>query len=119
MFYTYDHALDTLAKNVIYQGPPRKNARTTEAAHGIVGRGELGAARPGNSRQEGGPQLESSRRRLKSWSKSDPSAALVQPPDNRPCIAYIWRGKTLCPEHSYYSVAHRPTQINACPGVAR
>ena len=42
-----------------------------------------------NSAPRGGPQLELFPRRLKTWSKSDPSAALVQPLDNPPCI-YIY-----------------------------
>ena len=53
---------------------------------GEFGRGGQGEARPGNSAPRGGPQLELCRTRLKSWSKSHPSTALVQLPDILPCI---------------------------------
>ena len=68
------------AKNTVLQGLSRHEARTTEAAPRRVGRGEQGEARPGNSAPSDGPQIELSRRRLKTLSKSDTVAALVQAP---------------------------------------
>ena len=80
--YTYDSALDIserkISKNVFFQRRPRHEARTGEGAPGRVERGAQGEARPGNSAPRSGPRLEVSRRRPKVWSKSDPSAALVQ-----------------------------------------
>ena len=67
-------------KNTILQQPSRHEARTAEAAPSRVGKGQQGEARPGNKAPTGGPQLELSRKPLKTWSKSDPSAALVQGP---------------------------------------
>ena len=55
-----------------------------------VGRDEQCEARPGNSAPRGGPQLELSRRQLETWSESEPSAALVQPFNNPPCIYMFW-----------------------------
>ena len=56
----------------------RHEARMAEADPDRIGRGEQGEARPENSAPRGGAQLELSRRRLKTWSKSDPSASLVR-----------------------------------------
>ena len=61
-------------------------ARTAEADPDRVRRVEQGEARPGNSTSRGGPQLELSRRQLKTWFKSEISAALVQSLDNPPSI---------------------------------
>ena len=58
--------------------PPGHEGRTAEGVPGRVDRGEQGVARAGNSAPRGGIQLEFFRRRLKTWSKSDPSASLVQ-----------------------------------------
>ena len=60
--------------------PQRADASTTDADPGRVGRVEQGKARPRNSASRVGPQLELFRRRLKTRSKSEPSAALVQAP---------------------------------------
>ena len=69
-----------LSKNVIFRWPPRHEASTTDAETDRVGRVEQPDARAGNSAPKGGPQLEFFRRQLKTWSKSEPSVALVQGP---------------------------------------
>ena len=51
---------------------------TTEANPGRVERVEQGEARPRNSAPRSGSQLELFGRRLKTWSNSEPWAALVQ-----------------------------------------
>ena len=64
----------------------RDDASTADADPGRVGRDEQVETRPGNSAPKGGPQLELSREQLKIWSKSEPSAALLQPLENPSCI---------------------------------
>ena len=88
-FYAHDYALD-ISEQIFSQkrdlagaaiDTKRERPRPPPAR---VERGEQGEARPGNSAPGGGPQLGLSRRQLKTWSKSDPSATLVQPPDDPP-----------------------------------
>ena len=99
-FFTYDNALDfshdiygqkyefaaavatrsedaEATRDRVGRGEEGKATRKAEASRGRFGRGEQGEARPGNSVPRGGPQLELSRRQLKTWSKSDPSASLL------------------------------------------
>ena len=68
------------AKKGYLRRPPRHEASTADANPVRVGRVEQGDARAGNSAARGGPQLELSRRQLKTWSKSEPLAALVPGP---------------------------------------
>ena len=83
-FYTCGSALDIserkFCRNLIWHMPPRHEASTIDADPGRAGRIEQGEARPGNSAPRSGPQLELFRRRLKTCSKSEPSAAHVQTP---------------------------------------
>ena len=75
----------------ILMGPPRHEGSTREAASSRVRRAEQGEALPGSSAPRGGPQLELSRRKLKTWSKSETSAAVVQPLEFFcPCIYYTY-----------------------------
>ena len=57
----------------------REDASTTDIDPGRVGKVVQGEARPGTI-DRSGPQLELFRRRLKTWSKSEPPVALVQAP---------------------------------------
>ena len=73
------------SKAVIQHGLSRNETgngrgRPRHSQKGRARRGEQGEARPGNSARRGGPQLQLSRGQLETWSKSDPSAALVQGP---------------------------------------
>ena len=62
-------------------------ARASEADPGKIRGTEQGEACTGNSAPSGRPQLEMYRRQVKKLSKSEPSAALVQPLDNPPCAS--------------------------------
>ena len=89
-FYTYDYALD-ISKQKFWPKTRFRRGRhdTKRERPGRVGRGEQGEAHPGNRAPRVGPELEIFRRRLKTWPKTDPSGALVQPPDIPPCVYHM------------------------------
>ena len=92
LLYTYHTTTHLTSRNICFEKKTnlyhlsQHEARTGEADPDRVGRAEQCEALPGNGAPRRGPQLEVSRRQLKTWSKPEPSAALVQSLVNPPWI---------------------------------
>ena len=77
---TWHFGTEKNAKRWYLWRPPQHEASAADADPGRIGRVEEAEVPPGNRASRGGPQIEFSRTQLKSWCKSEPSAALVRAP---------------------------------------